>query len=126
MNPIHGTTFSLSESTKRYMAAQRKDELMTSQEFGKELEHIARPLVEAGIYGSQEAFVRDIVKEMAVRRIRTYEKTVNRYKAKYGSLQRFGVKIRGKATPKQEDESMEWEAAEDMLKAWKRVAKSSV
>src|SRR5208283_1735791 len=105
------------------MAPEWKDESMTSQEFGKELEHIARPLVEAGIYRSQEAFVRDIVKEMAVHRIRVYEKTVNRYRARYGSLERFGAKIKGKATPKQEDESMEWEAAEGMLTAWKKVAK---
>ncbi len=81
---------------------------------------------EAGIYTSQEDFVRDIVKEMAMHRIKTYEKAVNRYRAKYGTLQRFGAKIKGKATPKQEDESMEWEAAEGMLAAWKKVAKSSV
>jgi hypothetical protein len=99
---------------------------MTSQEFGKELEHLARPLVEAGIYTSQEAFVRDIVKGMATSRIKTYEGAVRRYRARYGSLEHFGAKIKGKASPKQEDDWMNWEAAEDMLKAWKKVAKGSV
>ena len=106
------------------MAPQSKDELMTSQEIAKELEHIARPLVEAGVYASQEAFVRDVVKDIAMSRIRTYESSVRRYRAKHGSLERFGAKIRGKASSKQEDAWMEWEAAEGMLKAWKKVAKS--
>jgi hypothetical protein len=108
------------------MAPESKDELMASQEFGKELEVIARPLVEAGIYASQEAFVRDIVKDMAMNRVRTYESAVKRYRTKYGSLKRFGTKIKGKASPKQEDAWMEWEAAEGMLRAWKKVAESSV
>lgn len=108
------------------MAPEQKDELMTSQEFGKELEHISRPLVEVGIYASQEAFVRDLVKDMAKNRIRTYESAVRKYRAKHGSLGRFGAKIKGKASPKQEDDWMEWEAAEDMLKAWRKVAKGSV
>jgi Arc/MetJ-type ribon-helix-helix transcriptional regulator len=108
------------------MAPESKDAPMTSQEFGKELEHLARPLVEAGVYASQEAFVRDIVKEMATKRMRTYEIAVRRYRARYGSLERFGHGLKGKASPKQEDDWMEWEAAEDMLKAWKKVAESSV
>jgi hypothetical protein len=108
------------------MALGLKIEPMTSQGFGKELEHIARPLVEAGIYPSQEAFVRDIVKDYAMNRVRTYESAVRRYRAKHGSLERFGTKIKGKASPKQEDASMQWEAAEDMLRAWKKVAESSV
>ncbi len=41
-------------------------------------------------------------------------------------LEDLGTKIKGKASPTQEDAWMEWEAAEDMLKAWKKVAKSSV
>jgi hypothetical protein len=99
---------------------------MTSQEFGKELEHIASPLIEAGIYASQEAFVRDIVKDMATNKVRTYESAVRKYKAKYGSLERLGARIKGKASPKQEDDWMAWEAAKDMLRAWKKVAESSV
>jgi hypothetical protein len=108
------------------MAPESKDELMTSREFGKELENIARPLVEAGIYASQEASVRDIVKDMARNRVRTYESAVRRYRAKHGSLERFGTKIKGNASPKQEDDWMEWEAAEDMLRAWKKAAMNSV
>ena len=108
------------------MSVRLKQKPMTSQEFTRELEHIARPLVEAGIYSSHEAFVRDVVKDIALHRIRTYEKVVNKYKTKYGSRERLSAKIKEKATPRQEDESMEWEAAEDMLRSWKRIAKSSV
>lgn len=97
---------------------------MTSQEFSKEISHIARPLLEAGIYSSEEAFVKDVIKDMATRRAKAYESEVRKYKAKYGSLEKFGAKIKGKASPRQEDTWMEWEAAEDMLKAWRQVAKS--
>jgi len=99
---------------------------MTSQELGKELEEMARPLVEAGIYRSEAAFLRHMVKDMAGHKVKEYEKTVARYRARYGTLARFGSMLKGKATPKQEDEWMEWDAAETMLKAWKSVAKSSV
>lgn len=108
------------------MLAKHKRRLMTSQEFSKELEHIAKPLVEAGIYESQEAFLREVVKDLAAHYIKMYEKTVNRYKTRHGSLESFGAKIKGKATPNQEDEWMEWEAAQNMLRAWKNVAKSLV
>ncbi len=99
---------------------------MTSQAFGKELEHLARPLVEAGVYASQEAFVRDIVKDMATKRMRTYEGVVRRYTGQTRKLGTLRHQIKGKASPKQEDDWMEWEAAEGMLRAWKKVAESSV
>jgi len=58
---------------------------------------------------------------MATRKIRAYQKKIKTYEAKYGSFQEFTRKIRGAASPKQEDQWMDWEAAMNMLKAWKRV-----
>lgn len=94
-----------------------------TDEYLRTLEDLAKPFIEAGIYNSSEAFVRELVKDVAANRIETYQRTIKRYEAKYGSFERLGKKIKGRATPKQEDEWMEWEAARNMLKAWKSVAR---
>lgn len=88
-------------------------------EYSRTLEHLAKPFVEKGIYESTDAFVSDLLKDVAARKIRSYERKIKRFEAKYGSFEQFSSKIRGKATPMQEDEWMEWEAAINMLKAWK-------
>jgi hypothetical protein len=64
-----------------------------------------------------------VVKEMAQRRIQSYERTIREYEARYGSWDRFREYIQGKATPEQEDQWMEWEAARNMLKAWRELEK---
>ena len=90
-------------------------------ECSKTLEHIAKSFVESGIYESTDEFVSDILKDLATRKIRTYEKKIRSYKTKYGSFEEFTRKIRGTASPKQEDEWMDWEASINMLKAWKGI-----
>ena len=91
-------------------------------EYLRTIGHLARPLIDAGIYNSSNAFLKDLLKEMARKKIKTYQRINKRYEAKYGSFEQFANKIKGSATPKQEDEWMEWEAARNMLKAWKRIA----
>ena len=93
----------------------------TAAECSKTLEHIAKSFVESGIYDSTDEFVSDLLKDMATRKIKVYEKKIKTYEAKYGSFEKFTQKILGTASPKQEDKWMEWEAAINMLKAWKRV-----
>jgi hypothetical protein len=61
------------------------------------------------------------LKDVASRKIKAYEGKIKRYEAKYGSFEQFSQKICGKATPLQEDQWLEWEAAINMLKAWKSV-----
>ncbi len=90
-------------------------------EYNKTLEDIAKPFVESGIYGSTNAFVSDLLKDVAARKIKSYGKKIKAYEAKYGSFEKFTQKIRGTASPKQEDQWMDWEAARNMLNAWKRV-----
>jgi hypothetical protein len=61
------------------------------------------------------------LKDVASRKIKAYERKIKRYEAKYGSFEQFSQKICGEATPWQEDQWLEWEAAINMLKAWKHV-----
>ncbi len=90
-------------------------------EYSKTLEQIAKPFIESGIYVSADAFVSNLVKDISVRKIREYERKIKVFEAKYGSFDDFTRKIRGKASPKQEDQWMAWEAAINMRNAWKRV-----
>jgi hypothetical protein len=91
-------------------------------EYNKTLEHIAKPFVESGIYDSTAAFVSDLLKDVTARKIKAYERKIKRYEAKFGSFEQFSKQICGKATPRQENQWMEWEAATNMLKAWKNVS----
>lgn len=90
-------------------------------ECSKTLEHIAKSFVESGIYESTDEFISDLLKDMAARKIKAYEKKIKTYETKYGSFEKFTREIGGTASPKQEDQWMDWEAAMNMLKAWKHV-----
>jgi hypothetical protein len=65
--------------------------------------------------------VSDLLKDVASRKIKAYERKIKRYQAKFGTFEGFGRKIRNKATPNQEDMWMQWEAAANTLEAWKRA-----
>jgi hypothetical protein len=93
----------------------------TGTECTKTLENIAKSFVESGAYESTDEFVSDLIKDMATRKIKRYQKKIKTYEAKYGSFEAFSQKIRGTASPKQEDQWMDWEAAINMVKAWKNV-----
>ena len=93
----------------------------TISEYNKTLEHIARSFVESGIYESEDQFVCDLLKDVAVRKIRAYERKIRAYEAKFGSFETFTQNIGGSASVRQEDQWMDWEAAINMLEAWKRV-----
>ncbi len=90
-------------------------------ECSKTLEHIAKTFVESGAYESTDEFVSDLIKDLATRKIKRYKKKIKTYEAKYGSFENFTQKIRGTASPKEEDQWMDWEAAINMVKAWKNV-----
>jgi hypothetical protein len=90
-------------------------------EYSKTLEHLAKPFVESGIYEDTAAFVSDLLKDVAARKIKAYQRKIKKFEAKYGSFEQFSRKICSKATPGQEDQWMEWEASINMVKAWKSV-----
>lgn len=93
----------------------------TGTECSKTLENIAKSFVEVGIYESTDEFVSDLLKDMAARKIKACQKKIKTYEAKYGSFKEFTHKLRGTASPKQEDQWMDWEASVNRLKAWKRL-----
>ena len=93
----------------------------TVTEYSKTLEHIARSFVESGIYESADEFVSDLLRDVASRKIRAYEKKIKMYEAKFGSFEEFTRKMQGSSSVRQEDQWMDWEAAINMLNAWKRV-----
>ncbi|MFQ5711374.1 MAG: hypothetical protein ACE5GD_06300 [Candidatus Geothermarchaeales archaeon] len=91
-------------------------------EYAKKIEYLAKPFIELGIYDSPEKFLRDVVRELARNKIKNYERTVRRFEEKYkASFEEFTKRIEGKATPKLEDDWMRWEAALNMLLAWRKA-----
>lgn len=91
--------------------------------YAKRLEELAKPFVEFGIYDSTEKFLKDVIKNISTEKIKTYERTINKYEKKYGIFEEFTKRLEGKAKPKLEDEWMDWESARNMLDAWKKAGK---
>jgi len=93
-------------------------------EYIKRIEHLVKPFVDLGIYDSPEKVLRDLIENFAKSRIRTYEGKVRKFESKYRmSFSEFTKSLEGKATPKLENEWMEWESAINMLEAWKRAGR---
>ncbi len=101
------------------MSSEIDNEVLT------ELKHAARPLVELGLYDSTREFVRDITREFIKHKIEFYKKQITAFKKKYGSFETFSKKLEKGASIEQEDEWMGWEAAENMLKIWKKAARET-
>ena len=88
-----------------------------------ELKHAAKPLVELGLYDSMEDFIRDITKEFIKHKIESYKNQIVIFKKKYGSFKAFSKKLENGASIAEEDDWMGWEAAENMLKVWKKATR---
>lgn len=90
----------------------------------KKIESLVKPFVDLGIYDSPEKFIRDMIVKFVTDRISYYEKIIERFESKYKiSFSKFTKRLKGKATPKLEDDWMEWESAINMLETWKRAIK---
>ncbi|MBI5305571.1 MAG: hypothetical protein HY868_25805 [Chloroflexi bacterium] len=91
----------------------------------KTLEVIANTLVGMGRYPTQTDAIRGIAIEQINRKISLYESRVKRFEKKHRvNFDTFGKRLRGRATMRQEDEWMEWEAALAMLAAWRKAKKA--
>lgn len=91
-----------------------------------EFKHIAKPLVELGLYDSTREFIRDVAKDFIKHKVEIYKKQLKAFEQKYRmSFDAFSKKLEKGASIAQEDEWMEWEAADNMLKAWKQAAKET-
>ncbi|MFZ3059656.1 MAG: hypothetical protein WA102_07935 [Candidatus Methanoperedens sp.] len=89
-----------------------------------EFKHIAKPFMELGLYDSTREFIRDVTAELIRHKIEIYQKQLRAFEQKYSiSFNAFSKKLEKGASIAEEDEWMEWEAAKNMLKAWKQAAK---
>ncbi len=100
------------------MSSEIENEVLT------EFKHIARPLMELGLYDSTREFIKDVTSELIRHKIEIYQKQLKAFEQKYRiSFNAFSKKLEKGASITEEDEWMEWEAAKNMLKAWKQAAK---
>ena len=91
-----------------------------------ELKYAAKPLVELGLYSSTREFIRDVTSEFIKNKVVFYKKQLKLFEKKYGmSFSAFSKKLEKGASIPEEDDWMEWEAAENMLKVWKEAAKET-
>lgn len=98
---------------------------MLEQPAIKALEIIANTLVGTGRYQTQTDAIRGIALEQINRKISLYASRVKRFEKKHrASFETFGKRLRGRATVRQEDEWMEWEAALAMLATWRKAKKA--
>jgi hypothetical protein len=96
---------------------------ITRSLYSKTLDQIGQKLLAAGIYRSQNEFLKDLLERMASDRIRKYKTKIKRYERRYGSFSLLTKLIENKASPKKEDIWMDWESSRDMLRGWERASK---
>jgi Arc/MetJ-type ribon-helix-helix transcriptional regulator len=98
---------------------------MLEQPAIRTLETIANTLVGMGRYESQSDAIRAIALQQVDRKIALYARRVKQLEKKYRtSFEGFGKRLRQRATPRQEDVWMEWEATLDMLEEWRNAKKA--
>jgi len=80
---------------------------------------------DVGLYDSDIAFFRDMIRDVVMHRLNRYENTIKKFERKYTiEFQEFSDQLAHGAAIEEEDDRMEWEAAINMLGAWRRVAGS--
>ncbi|MCL7474606.1 MAG: hypothetical protein SCH39_05940 [Methanosarcinales archaeon] len=92
-------------------------------EFITELKEAGNPLVELGLYNSTNEFIKDVTSDFIMHKIQFYKQHIKTFKKKYGmSFKALTEKLETGASIAEEDDWMEWEASENMLKVWKKAA----
>jgi hypothetical protein len=98
---------------------------MLEQPAIKVLEAIASTLVGTGRYETQADAIRAMAIEQINRKISLYERRVKQFERKHRTnFDAFSRRLKGRATVRQEDEWMEWEAALAMREAWHKAKKA--
>lgn len=83
---------------------------------------LIEPLVQMGIYGSQEEALKSLVLRHVQEQIDEAKQKTARFQRKYGmSFEEWSESLVSKATIEEEDDWMEWESARDMLESWQRI-----
>jgi hypothetical protein len=95
-------------------------------EFLAKLNHAARPLLKLGLYNSPGEFIKDVTSDLIKHKIQFYKKQLKTFEKKYSmSFDALSRKLKTGASITEEDDWMEWEAAENMLKIWKKAARET-
>jgi hypothetical protein len=114
---------------KKLLSTWFKDYIMSSEienEFLVELRQAAGPLVELGLYNSPGEFIRDVISDFIKHKIQFYNNQLKTFEKKYSmSFDTLSRKLETGASISEEDDWMEWEAAQNMLKVWKKAAKET-
>jgi len=91
-----------------------------------EFKHIAKPMMDMGLYESTSEFVREVARDFIRHKIESYKMKLKDFEQKHRmNFTAFSKKLKKGASIADEDEWMEWEAAKNMLKAWKQAAKET-
>jgi len=94
--------------------------------FLAELNHAARPLLKLGLYDSPGEFIKDVTSDFIKHKIQLYEKQLKTFEKKYSmSFDALSRNLETGASIPEEDDWMEWESAENMLKVWKKAARET-
>ncbi len=83
---------------------------------------LIEPLVQMGVYRSQEEALKNLVLRYVQEQIDEAEQEIARFQKKYGmSFEEWSDSLVGRATIEEEDDWMEWESARDMLESWQQI-----
>jgi len=83
---------------------------------------LIEPLVQTGIYSSQEEALKSLVLRYVQEQIDEAEQEIARFQEEYGmGFEEWSESLGGKATIEEEDDWMEWESVRDMLESWQRI-----
>nr|QNO49660.1 hypothetical protein FBMMOPGC_00007 [Methanosarcinales archaeon ANME-2c ERB4]QNO50107.1 hypothetical protein GDOAKEED_00011 [Methanosarcinales archaeon ANME-2c ERB4] len=89
-----------------------------------DLEELAKPFIDIGLYDSDVTFFRDLLESTVEHKLNHYEQIIKKLERKYDvSFGDFSKKLERGATITEEDDWMEWEAAINMLGAWRKTGR---
>ena len=79
-----------------------------------EFKHIAKPLMDMGLYESTSEFVREVARDFIRHKIESYKMKLKDFEQKHRmNFTAFSKKLKKGASIAEEDEWMEWEAAKN-------------
>ena len=81
---------------------------------------LAQPLLEDGLYSSEEELLRELLVILVKRHIESEGQVILGFEKQFISWEKFNDAIMDIATPEQEDIFFEWESARDSVNAWQK------
>ena len=86
------------------------------------LNTMAESLVGKGKYTSVEEALREIAASAVRNKINHYRRRIRKFERKYEiDFDTFTARLKGRATPAEEDDWIEWRSAQNMLADWQKT-----